>query len=397
MSLPTGTTSPGRNARIASSACCLRPPSGIGRSAATTSNGPSNRISTRASCWDEEPACKGFSSRSKRPASELCDNAPHERFTSRSGAGYRRGSCRSRCVRGARDRTRRQWRSRFRRYFDDSHTWGAIFTTPARGGSARQLTHPARGVLDNVPDWSPDGARIAFQRVDPNGCGPGCETDDIDVVTSDGKTLTRVAYDPADKGCYSHGHGAGGLCRNAPGWSPDGKRIAFTCESQPKGQRTCVVERRRKRIARAGADPGRGRGGRLAAVVTRRQPARRPATARKPPCGLHHRRRRRESASSDALVSPRRRAGLGPEWKANRLHVQRGRPSERLGEPLHSPSRRERRRAADARTRRTRAVLSASFSPDGKWLTVSRTPGSGTKGNADVYVMHADGTGLERR
>ena len=39
--------------------------------------------------------------------------------------------------------------------------------------------------------------------------------------------------------------------------------------------------------------------------------------------------------------------------------------------------------------------LSASFSPDGKWLTVSRTPGSGTKGNADVYVMHADGTGLK--
>ena len=40
--------------------------------------------------------------------------------------------------------------------------------------------------------------------------------------------------------------------------------------------------------------------------------------------------------------------------------------------------------------------LSASFSPDGKWLTVSRTPGSGTKGNADVYVMHADGTGLKQ-
>ena len=40
--------------------------------------------------------------------------------------------------------------------------------------------------------------------------------------------------------------------------------------------------------------------------------------------------------------------------------------------------------------------LSASFSPDGKWLTVSRTPGSGKKGNADVYVLRADGTGLRQ-
>ena len=40
--------------------------------------------------------------------------------------------------------------------------------------------------------------------------------------------------------------------------------------------------------------------------------------------------------------------------------------------------------------------LSASFSPDGRWLTVSRTPGSGKNGNADVYVMHADGTGLRQ-
>ena len=40
--------------------------------------------------------------------------------------------------------------------------------------------------------------------------------------------------------------------------------------------------------------------------------------------------------------------------------------------------------------------LSASFSPDGKWMTVSRTPGSGKKGNADVYVMRADGTGLRQ-
>ena len=46
----------------------------------------------------------------------------------------------------------------FRRYFDDSHTWGAIFTTTTSGRNVRQLTHPPKSVLDNVPDWSPDGS-----------------------------------------------------------------------------------------------------------------------------------------------------------------------------------------------------------------------------------------------
>ncbi len=38
--------------------------------------------------------------------------------------------------------------------------------------------------------------------------------------------------------------------------------------------------------------------------------------------------------------------------------------------------------------------LTHSFSPDGKFITVARTPGHGKAGNADVYVMKVDGTGL---
>ena len=52
----------------------------------------------------------------------------------------------------------------FRRYFDDSHTWGAIFTTTTSGRNVRQLTQPPKGVLDNVPDWSPDGRHIVINR-----------------------------------------------------------------------------------------------------------------------------------------------------------------------------------------------------------------------------------------
>jgi Tol biopolymer transport system component len=36
--------------------------------------------------------------------------------------------------------------------------------------------------------------------------------------------------------------------------------------------------------------------------------------------------------------------------------------------------------------------LSASFSPDGKWIAFSRTRGVGSAGNADVFVMRTDGS-----
>ena len=38
--------------------------------------------------------------------------------------------------------------------------------------------------------------------------------------------------------------------------------------------------------------------------------------------------------------------------------------------------------------------LSASFSPDGKWIAAGRTPGVGSVGNADIFVLRTDGSGL---
>src|ERR687890_1336945 len=53
----------------------------------------------------------------------------------------------------------------FRRYFDPDQTKGAIFTMNPDGSHIRQITHPPKGWLDNLPAWSPDGKRIAFQRL----------------------------------------------------------------------------------------------------------------------------------------------------------------------------------------------------------------------------------------
>jgi Tol biopolymer transport system component len=285
----------------------------------------------------------------------------------------------------------------FRRYFDDSHTWGAIFTTTTSGRNVRQLTHPPKGVLDNVPDWSPDGRHIAFQRVDPNGCGPGCETDDIWVVTDDAKSLLRVASDPAGKGCFAHGHVAGGICRNAPGWSPDGRRIAFTCELQPKGQRTCVINADGTGLRELAQTPGAAAeedtwpqwspdGRRL--VVQRSLGDRRAVFVIDAEGGNPRR------------LTPWSLRGGEPDWSPDGSRIvftsNEDGPSK-VSANLYTvrPDGRGLMQLTHARGGHVQ-YLSASFSPDGRWLTVSRTPGSGKNGNADVYVMHVDGTGLRQ-
>ena len=52
----------------------------------------------------------------------------------------------------------------FRRFFDDQHTWSALFTIAPDGTHSRQVTRPPRGTVDNSPDWAPDGSLVAFVR-----------------------------------------------------------------------------------------------------------------------------------------------------------------------------------------------------------------------------------------
>jgi Tol biopolymer transport system component len=280
----------------------------------------------------------------------------------------------------------------FRRYFDDGHHWGAIFTASPAGTRLRQITRPPRGVLDNVPDWSPDGRHVAFQRVDPNGCGPRCETDEIIVVTRDGKTLVPVAHDAEGKGCFTGGRSAGGICRNAPGWSPDGRRIAFTCESLPHGERTCVVNADGSGLRELTQTPDAGEsdewpqwspdGTRLA---VQRVIGERRAVFVLDADGTHPRR-----------LTPWALRGGEPDWspRGDRIvFTSNENGPESVSANLYTV-----RPDGTGLTQLTHArggtvnYLSASFSPDGAWLTFARTPGTGREGNADVFVMRADGT-----
>jgi TolB protein len=101
----------------------------------------------------------------------------------------------------------------FRRYLNARHSWGAIFTINPDGSGERQVTHPKRGVLTWQQDWSPDGRWIAYQR--EGGPGP---FDDIFKIRANGTDKTYLSASCIDP-CKAD---------NTPFWSPDGTLISFT-------------------------------------------------------------------------------------------------------------------------------------------------------------------------
>ncbi len=81
-----------------------------------------------------------------------------------------------------------------------------IYVMDADGGNQVNLTnHPA---YDGIPDWSPDGTKIAFVST-RNG-----DAAQIYVMEADGKNPIRLTDGLRHK--------------SAPDWSPDGGKIAFT-------------------------------------------------------------------------------------------------------------------------------------------------------------------------
>lgn len=82
-----------------------------------------------------------------------------------------------------------------------SWTRSSIFIVPTDGSPSRQLT---RGFLDRWPQWSPDGARILFERSRCTSCATA-----IHLIDPGGRSARRLA----------EGSGAA--------WSPDGRKIAF--------------------------------------------------------------------------------------------------------------------------------------------------------------------------
>src|SRR5581483_11327205 len=85
------------------------------------------------------------------------------------------------------------------------------------GGRLRPVTHPPAGFVDDAPDWSPDGSRIAFRRCPfPEG------TCSLWTVRAGGAGLLRLSAP-----CPPGGIPPACVDDSAPAYSPDGRSIAF--------------------------------------------------------------------------------------------------------------------------------------------------------------------------
>jgi TolB protein len=269
----------------------------------------------------------------------------------------------------------------FRRFFDDAQTWGALFTANPDGTAVRQVTRPAKGVLDTEPDWSPDGSRIAFEH-GPTQPARGTPSPLIYTVNANGRGLNALVA--CTRGCAG---------QQSPAWSPDGSKIAFS-----SGGRT------HEEIWVVNAD------GTALQQITRpsgfydQQPQWSPDGKRIVVQRVDPRRRgvalyvvNSDGTRERRLTPWALGAGDHPDWSPDGRRIlfrsNVNGPST-VSANLYTirPDGTGLRQLTHARGG-TVQHLSASFSPDGKWITFARTA-TGKERNADVFVMRANGTGV---
>ncbi len=103
----------------------------------------------------------------------------------------------------------------FRR-FDQELQRAALFVMSTDGTGARPITEPGPEEVDNLPDWSPDGTQIAFERIFPG------RPNEVFVVNADGSD-----EHPVDPGCPVARPRAIICEETAPSWSADGRQLLF--------------------------------------------------------------------------------------------------------------------------------------------------------------------------
>jgi TolB protein len=271
------------------------------------------------------------------------------------------------------------------RYLGPDRTMGALYTIAPLGVGERQLTTPPAGASDDFPDWAADGSRVAFQR-----CSDFCQ------VMTVRPGSQPVAITP---GCPPGSAPPACTDDSYPAFSPDAKQIAFTRGSgtidengiddvsiwtaRADGRHAVRVTDPPSRVA--GDDEAQWSPDGRRIVFTRvlfATDQHAVFTVRPDGSGL----RQLTPYSLDA--------GDGPDWSPDgsrilfRINESQGFLNSDLVtiRPDGSGLRRLTHFPPD------RMVLSASYSPDGRFITVAL---GGVDGQPDVFVMRADGTGLQ--
>lgn len=292
----------------------------------------------------------------------------------------------------------------FRRYLNVDHSSGALFVVNPDGSGVVQLTHPPAGrVLDNEPDWSPDGSQVVFQRADSNACGnDSCETDQIWVVNADGSNAHAIVTDPAGKSCATDNKPGGGICRFSPAWSPDSKRVIFACTTPfipgyPETGGLCLVNADGSNATTLVHTPTRfyddgpqfSPDGKQIAFERDLDGA--DGSTLKAAVSVMN-----ADGTNIHRVTPwALRAGDHPDWSPDGKRILftsniDGPDTVSANKYTVKPDGKGLRQLTHARGGTTQ-WMSSSYSPDGRWITLARRSGGN---NADVYVMRTNGTGI---
>lgn len=267
----------------------------------------------------------------------------------------------------------------FRRYFGSAHTWGAVFTINADGTGERQVTHPAKGTVDDQPDWAPNGSLIAFERCPKKG---SCR---LYTVKPDGSGLKKV-FPACSQGATCGGDGPAAF-------APDSHHLVFGRFDSGYGCCAIVVsdvQGKNLRIVTKGekpytvGEPQLSPNGQRVAFIEATQPADHPRAifvVNTDGSGLHR-------------VTPwSLNGGDAPDWSPDgkwilfrsKVDVEGKQSQIYLVHPDGSGLRQL------THFKSGTVVTSSSFSPDGTQIAFATT---GVGGNADVFVMALDGSSI---
>jgi TolB protein len=284
----------------------------------------------------------------------------------------------------------------FTRYTSATRTTGSIYTIAPDGSGERRVTRAPSGVVDFQPDWSRDGSRIVFQRQFQD------KPYETWSVRADGGDLRQ-----ADPGCPP-GIPPTEICEeNQPAWSPDGRRLAFAWAygkvRMLRGEEWIEVS------GIAVMDPD----GKNVKQLTQ---LRRPTTSedQQPvwsPDGTRIAFQRENSTAKPVgrraifvvdvdgngvrQVTPwRLQAGDHPDWSPDGRRILFRSPTfEFASSNLWTVRPDGTGLKQVTRFGSATEVLSASYSPDGKWIVFART---GRSGQPDLFAIRPDGTGMRQ-
>ena len=277
----------------------------------------------------------------------------------------------------------------FLRYLDDAHTQGALFTINPDGTGETQITDPPPGTVDDQPDWSPDGRRIAFERCAERTCS-------VWIAQADGSSPRR-----ADVRCTLEP-----ICEvKSPSWLPNGAKLVVRVVQgrdrvhggmhQPEqvsidvfdprnGEQRTITER--KHFAGAAIYPVVSPDGNTLVYV-------RANSWLSKPEGQQAVYAVDFDGSGDRRLAPwSLDAGDHPVFSADggtvlfRSFEHQADEQSDFWTARPDGSGLQQLTHFDAGT----LVLSASYSPDGEWVAHAT---NGVGGQADVVLMRADGTG----